>query len=358
MWHDHYVVKVGDFGMAVQLGENGASTFGGTLPFMAPEILRAKANQSNNPFRKRLDATRETKNGNGGTNKDKTKSGEDQPGSVDAGAADDMKSSKDPKHVEWAAPCDMYSVGMTMMCLSLGIDKYIPEGKYEHTLQKRIEMLQKRLETANNSLSKALVKLICQCLDPTPDRRPTALDFLAVSLKGLHAKKVLPSSLSFWKALASRRDSAAQSIVGRTVNRFATDYLHEIEPNFTKREACIIMGLISRYQESRVLHTASKNAITVGFETNTVNASLSLAAGRLVQGLHEDETAATILHAIASLPPNEKFIRQLAWDVTGWPFHPSLHRFALHEDGQHFRPAMIAALNGDESIARKLLEIE
>jgi hypothetical protein len=35
-WRDDYVIKVGDFGMAVELGEDGAHTFTGTTVFLAP----------------------------------------------------------------------------------------------------------------------------------------------------------------------------------------------------------------------------------------------------------------------------------------------------------------------------------
>jgi len=248
--------------------------------------------------------------------------------------------------VNYTPECDIYGVGMTLAALCAGLDGPPPELIGEKNLQKRIEILKSVLTKVNNEVSDVFVKLVCQCADPGPGTRPTALALLAIALKGPQAKHVLRESQSLWETLTHPREGAGPRDVGRTVYRFTTDYLFDTAPVFTAPEACIIMALASLYKVSSSAPPQSNYLLNVG--------------NHLVRGIDQDELAAksTILHAIAAISKDNAFLRELSWKVTKWPLHKSLRKLTLEPDERHFRPAMVAAMNGDGEVARWLIDIE
>jgi hypothetical protein len=247
--------------------------------------------------------------------------------------------------IKWTPECDIYSVGLTLLCLALGWEAPLSEKPVEFNYEARKKSFKENLDKAKNQVSDNLIKLICQCLDPIPDKRPTALAILAVSLKGPYSKKTLPQSLSLWNALAHRRGKSDHgNVVGRTICRFSTDYLHDMTPAYTGREICIIMALISLYQVGGVA---------------SLGANLLLNAGnQMVKGLAGEEATATALHTAAAIPMDDDFLRKLTWDTTKWPLDKSLRKLALQKDSRNFRPAMVAAMSGNLVAARQLADIE
>jgi hypothetical protein len=75
------------------------------------------------------------------------------------------------------------------------------------TLPSRIQALKELLDLDAHGSSEgpeALIKITCECLDPCPEKRPTALDLLCLALKADISEAGNRRSESFWKVLASQ----------------------------------------------------------------------------------------------------------------------------------------------------------
>ena len=203
-------------------------------------------------------------------------------------------------------------------------------------LSERTIALKAELGAKNRVISDVLVKMICECLDPDDRRRPSALDILCVAMKAQTSIEAQYRSESFWTALAGPQPGPESNLVANTTRHFIAEYLGILQTKFSHTEACLLMCLQSRYHERSTLTTAT----------------------RLTKCFDEGDSATTILHAAASVTPENEFIARLTWDETKWPFHPSLSQLSPRADGEGLTPAMVAALKGDRTVSMLLMDIE
>src|SRR5207248_11670420 len=107
----------------------------------------------------------------------------------------------------------------------------------------------------------ALIRLISECLDPIPEKRPTALELLAVCLKAKTSVQSIRISESFWQTLLETRlDKSSTEINGwiaATTRRFISEYVGILNTTFSDRESCLLMSLQSMHVERGLLSAAN-----------------------------------------------------------------------------------------------------
>jgi hypothetical protein len=182
----------------------------------------------------------------------------------------------------------------------------------------------------------ALIRVTCQCLDPEPNKRPTALQILSLALKSDLSEIGLRRSESFWKALTTLpRDS--NGIAAETVRHFISEYLRLIDDApFTAVEVCYILSLQSIFMPSDLFSTAD------------------IFRDRLCGGLQ----GTSIYHAVAIATSRDPYLRKLVWEDCAWPKVPQLQKLSLRKDKKGNLPSTVAMMEMNLSVCKALSEIE
>lgn len=228
----------------------------------------------------------------------------------------------------WSSATDICSLAATLYSL---LTFHLPNEKIgEVPISARIAQLKDELPDGRTEASEVLLKLICDCLDRQPARRPIALTLLAVSLKAGSSDGNLRRSESFWTTLAKDSHQAHRQMISQTVRDFSGQYLPLLHATFTSKEICAIMSLTATYSKQ----------------------SLKTTANRLT------EKPKTVFHAAAELTPTDKEFANLVWEVTQWPSSPALEGLVIRSDKDGLYPSQIAAERGSRPICKMLSKIE
>jgi hypothetical protein len=215
-----------------------------------------------------------------------------------------------------------------------------PSVKNKSTsLEERVQKMTEGLKKRNGSSYEgpnALIKLICECLDPEPAKRLTALDILSLALKTDSSEAGLRRSESFWQTLTAL--PLEQNALGATtVRHFVSEYLEMIDDTpFSAAEVCYILSLQSHYMRSD-LH------ITASFFNQRFCGELE---------------GSSIFHAIAIATSRDERLRKLVWEETGWPKLPGLVQMSLRRDKHGRLPSTIAVLGLSIPVFEALNTIE
>jgi serine/threonine protein kinase len=207
-------------------------------------------------------------------------------------------------------------------------------------LNNRVTAIKDRLAEKDRRISELLSKLIAECLDPDPDKRPTSLDLLSVSFKAqASSDEAIQRSTSFWRTMANHPDRGVGGLVAKTTQNFISGYLgylNLLHATFSPAEVCLLMSL------QALGHSPS----------------MLTSAGRLMKSQAGEDQAATVLHAAASATSKDKFLKKLSWDISKWPHNPSLCHLSLRENENGLLPSTLAAWEGDREVLKQLLDIE
>ena len=202
------------------------------------------------------------------------------------------------------------------------------------TLSTRIQALKKLLDLDSHGSSEgpeALIKITCECLDLRPEKRPTALDILCLTLKADISEAGNRRSESFWKVLASQPPDQ-DGMAAATTRHFISEYLGIVEDTtFSAAEACLILSLQNRYCDYEIVTSAS----------------------RLSRHFSGKLEGASIFHGIAVATSQDPMLEKLVWDETKWPTTLSLSQMSLREKDE-LLPSHIAALMSNIKVAKHL----
>jgi hypothetical protein len=203
------------------------------------------------------------------------------------------------------------------------------------TLSSRIQALKELLDLDAHGPSEgpeALIKITCECLDPCPEKRPTALDLLCLALKADISEAGSRRSESFWKVLASQ-PTDQDGVAAAATRHFITEYLSFVDDTtFSAAEACLILSLQSRYCDYDISNSAS----------------------RLSRHFSGKLEGASIFHGIAVATSQDPMLEKLVWDETKWPTMSRLSQMSLREDRDGLLPSHIAALMSNIKVAKHL----
>lgn len=206
-----------------------------------------------------------------------------------------------------------------------------------------MQLLDKRMDTLRDVLARksirateVLLKVTCECLDPLPARRPTAMEVLSVCLKSSSSAAALQRSESFWKSLVEHPQHNDSELIAATTNRFISQYINLIDTPFSAQEVCLLMSLQATHSPSDILATATR--LTKGFSCNG--------------------PGATVFHAAALATPKDAFIKALTWNTTKWPHNRFLSRLSLKKNKEGLLASALAASTGDFEVARLLMLVE
>lgn len=238
----------------------------------------------------------------------------------------------------WSVKTDIWSVGVTMHYMLLG---EFPKAKIG-SLAKRVEKLGHHLtkrRTLNDKFyetSPALIKIICECLDPEPQNRVSALDILAISLKSDISELGIKRSATFWKSLLKLpRDPNGEAAA--TVRHFVSSYLEMIDDApFSAAEVCCILTLVSMYMNS------------------SLQVAVSLLNGRLYGELKES----SVFHALAIATSEDQFLYRLIWEETSWPTASGLALTSLLRNKAGYLPSVVALMRGSVPVFKLLNSLE
>ncbi|OCK74830.1 ankyrin [Lepidopterella palustris CBS 459.81] len=185
-------------------------------------------------------------------------------------------------------------------------------------------------------MSDALLKVACECLDPKPANRPTAIDLLSVCLKAETSQTAIRRSETFWKSLAQHSQSDQSSVVANATRHFVSGYLSTLKTKYSDREICYLMALQYLHYRPRITYSAD----------------------HLTENIFESTGKSTVFHVAATATSKSKSLRKLTWEDTGWPKDPSLASTALKENEDGLLPSMVAAFQNNLIVAKQLLDIE
>ncbi|KAI0411205.1 kinase-like domain-containing protein [Xylaria grammica] len=280
------IPKLGDFGTSFRLEENGKppSTVAGTRLYWAPEIIQ-----------------------------------QDLEGRI----------------TNWSKESDIWAVGM-VLCEILTADK--PDIQ-PNDWPENVKQLQNPTEKSSVAVSRLLAYIVSECLSPSVDGRPSALQLLAVVMKSDISSKGLERSESFWRVIATRADSKLASSI---VTRFVSEYLPLLEQQtvFSILETTLIMSLTYKYCPEQITqcHCVLYNNLFKDEE------------GELV--------GSTAFHGITWLPKKEDEILRLALEDSRWPSAKELSHLAIAKNKTGLLPSALAALQGKRDLCVYLTGIE
>ncbi|KAI1418422.1 kinase-like domain-containing protein [Hypoxylon sp. FL1857] len=218
---------------------------------------------------------------------------------------------------KWSTKSDIWGVG-AVICRILMRER--PPQNQAKALNERCRNLQNRLSSNRTPLSTLLAQVICECLDPSPDGRPSALQLLAVALKSDTSKLGLHKSASFWKALSMHSDSKA---IFSVTNHFTSQYLPLLARNrtaFNPREVAIIMSLVRKHCPGQ----------------------LSSCHSKFCAGLVDEFAGYTVFHQLACVGIGDRETIRLAMDDSRWPESTELSHITIKKNTRGFLPSAIA----------------
>ncbi|GAW18463.1 hypothetical protein ANO14919_079390 [Xylariales sp. No.14919] len=202
-----------------------------------------------------------------------------------------------------------------------------------------VKQLQNPTEKSSVAVSRLLAYIVSECLSPSVDGRPSALQLLAVVMKSDISSKGLERSESFWRVIATRADSKLASSI---VTRFVSEYLPLLEQQtvFSILETTLIMSLTYKYCPEQITqcHCVLYNNLFKDEE------------GELV--------GSTAFHGITWLPKKEDEILRLALEDSRWPSAKELSHLAIAKNKTGLLPSALAALQGKRDLCVYLTGIE
>lgn len=216
------------------------------------------------------------------------------------------------------------------------LTKEIPKSQ-AGSLAKRIENIHSLAGSTNREpISPTLAQVVAECLDPDPERRPSALSILAVAAKSDTGPNGIQRSASFWRAL-SRYDDL--EVVSSVTAHFVTKHLPQlarVPTLFGPEEVVLIMSLCN-------MHCPGE---------------LSACHGQLCGGFDGNMAGSTVFHALAGLDPDSAGILQLAWHESKWPRAKDLSHVAIRKNNIGLLPSAIAALGRNIDLCLQLTQLE
>ncbi|KAH7307941.1 ankyrin repeat-containing domain protein [Rhexocercosporidium sp. MPI-PUGE-AT-0058] len=120
----------------------------------------------------------------------------------------------------------------------------IPQKAQPTELQARVQLLLSLSQPDQKPVPSLLAQVVCDCLAPSPNDRPTALQLLSVCLKSDTSPNGLRRSGSFWRSIARHPDP---DYALSTTKQFVTKYLPFLSDDktlFSPREIAVIMSLL------------------------------------------------------------------------------------------------------------------
>lgn len=226
-----------------------------------------------------------------------------------------------------------------MIMYNFLMGKFPPVKDQLESLEERVQKMTERLKKRNGQSYEgpdALIKVICECLDPEPAKRASSLDILALALKTDVSEAGLRRSESFWRTLAALpRDQ--NGVVAATVRHFISQYLELIDDAlFSAAEACYILSLQSIFMQS----------------------DLQMTASLLNHRFYGKLEGASIFHAVAIATSRDTQLQTLVWEETKWPKLSGLVQMSLRRDKDGCLPSTVAMLEMNVPVFKALNEIE
>jgi hypothetical protein len=210
------------------------------------------------------------------------------------------------------------------------------EFQKSDTLDERILCLITSAESRYRNVPDVLMRLTCECLDPQPPGRPSALALLSVALKSDISVEGLRCSESFWTVLAAEPQDKA-GVAAITTHFFVFEYLGLMDGTvFSPKEVCLLACLQSLYAPSEMPSYAC----------------------RIARRLDQEFDASTVLHMAAIATTRDPYLKRLVWETTKWPNDPAFSRLSLNWNKDGLLASSVAAFNGDAELAAKFLDIE
>ncbi|KAK9420501.1 putative Protein kinase domain-containing protein [Seiridium unicorne] len=105
---------------------------------------------------------------------------------------------------KWSKESDVWGVGAVLNKI-LALQR--PTRRQPDSLEERIRQIRKSTLETPLAVPKLLARIIGECLDPSPDGRPSALQLLSVVTKSDTSQSGLEKGESFWKVMAIHADS-------------------------------------------------------------------------------------------------------------------------------------------------------
>ncbi|KAH0491856.1 hypothetical protein TgHK011_003260 [Trichoderma gracile] len=186
------------------------------------------------------------------------------------------------------------------------------------------------------SMSTSLGRLIIECLDSSPDDRPSALGLLAVAVKADTSGPGLYKGASFWKALSTHTD---REVVSTVTKHFVSTHLPILarrQTAFDPKEIAIIMSLAKVYCPE----------------------SLRECHGDLCAGPAYKRNRRTVFHALACIGVEDEETIRLAVTDSKWPETEELMHLALQKDKLGLLPSALAASKKNLPLCVSLTSIE
>jgi len=247
-----------------------------------------------------------------------------------------------PQITGWSEKTDVWSVGIILYEIQTGQSQSGTKNMCNLkicsliSLDARVELLRLEVKARRREVSEILLRITAECLDPVPEKRPSSLDMLAISLKAGKLAENIEMSESYWAALVKRAPRGSDSLIESTTRHFMSHYLALVGDLISQKEACLLMALQYTYIEGGIL----------------------IAARRLERASSSGWAGGTIFHAVASATTTDSFLKELTWAVNKWPQDPLLAELSLKTNSDGLLPSNLAALQGDKEVARLLFNVE
>lgn len=186
------------------------------------------------------------------------------------------------------------------------------------------------------SLSTSLGRLVIECLDSSPDARPSALELLAVAVKADTSELSSYKSGSFWKALSMHTNREVVSTVTKHFVSTHLPILARSQTVFDPEEVAIIISLAKAYcpENLRECHD-------------------DLCAGPTYK-----KNGRTAFHALACIGVEDEEIIRLAVTDSKWPETEEFMHLALQKDNLGLLPSALAASKQNLPLCASLTSIE
>jgi hypothetical protein len=186
------------------------------------------------------------------------------------------------------------------------------------------------------SMSTSLGRLVIQCLDSSPDARPSALELLAVAVNADTSGQSFRKSVSFWKALSTHTN---REVVATVTKHFVSTHLPILARSqtvFDPKEIAIIMSLAKAYcpENLRECHD-------------------DLCAGPTYK-----KKGSTAFHALACIEVEDEETIRLAVTDSKWPETEEFMHLALQKDNRGLLPSALAASKQNLPLCASLTSIE
>ncbi|KAI1169456.1 ankyrin [Nemania sp. FL0916] len=233
---------------------------------------------------------------------------------------------------KWSTKSDIWGVGAVMARI---LTNERPQQGQAKDLTERCKHFQSFLAPDHAPLSGLLIQIISECLDPSADGRPSALQLLAVTLKSDTTPSGLLKSASFWKALSMHND---KNVIFSVADRFISQYLPLLARSrtaFNPKEVAIIMSLVQKHCPWHISRCHSQ----------------------LCASFVGEFAEYTVFHALASVGAQDKETIHLAMVDSRWPEAAELSLTAI-KTAHGLLPSNIAAMRQNTELCVRLAKIE